>query len=109
MGAFDINGFNEDARFPTNIPEFKTNLMDLAKRTVELSERLLKCISLTLGRPEDFFTNLHSRVFGGKNASALRTLYYPSIEGIPPDGHVRWFLSLYIDNKHCFNIAPIIN
>merc|ERR1711892_1167635 len=106
MGAFDINGFNEDARFPTNIPEFKTNLMDLAKRTVELSERLLKCISLTLGRPENFFTNLHSRVFGGKNASALRTLYYPAhptpvvsgfycqttahsndpaIQGIPPD------------------------
>merc|ERR1712106_389521 len=37
--AFDINGFNEDARFPTNIPEFKTNVMDLAKRTIELSER----------------------------------------------------------------------
>jgi len=87
--AFDINGFNEDARFPTNIPEFKTNLMDLAKRTVELSERLLKCISLTLGRPENFFTNLHSRVFGGKNASALRTLYYPAIQGIPPEGHVK--------------------
>merc|ERR1712106_1285171 len=78
--AFDINGFNEDGRFPKNIPEFKTNLMELAKRTVKLSERLLKCISLTLGRPENFFTNLHSRVLGGKNASALRTLYYPAIQ-----------------------------
>jgi len=87
--AFDINGFNEDARFPNNIPEFKTNLMELSKRTIELSERLLKCISLTLGRPENFFTNLHSRVLGGKNASALRTLYYPAIQGIPPEGHVR--------------------
>jgi len=87
--AFDINGFNEDARFPNNIPAFKTNLMDLAKRTVKLSERLLKCISLTLGRPENFFTNLHSRVLGGKNASALCTLYYPAMQGIPPEGHVR--------------------
>merc|ERR1711892_1594899 len=90
MGLFfDINGFNEDARFPTNIPKFKTNLMDLAKRTVELSERLLKCVSLTLGRPENFFTNLHSRVFGENNASALRSLYYPAIQGFPPEGLVR--------------------
>lgn len=87
--AFDINGFDEDSRFPENLPKFKTNLLELAHRAVTLAERLLRCISLALGKPENFFPSLHSRILGGKNASALRTLYYPAIQGVPLEGHVR--------------------
>jgi len=87
--AFDINGFEEDARFPDNPPEFKANLMELANKSVLLSQRLLKCISLNLGKPLNFLTELHSRILSGKNASALRSLYYPAIQGFPPEGLVR--------------------
>ena len=52
--------------------------------------RLLKCISLNLGKPLNFFTELHSRILSGKNASALRSLYYPAIQGFPPEGLVRY-------------------
>jgi len=87
--AFDINSFDESSRFPENLPDFRLNLMELAKTTIKLSERLLRCISLTLGKQENFLSKLHSRILGGKNASALRSLYYPAIHGTPPDGHVR--------------------
>eukprot|EP00092_Neocalanus_flemingeri_P012301 GFUD01013259.1.p1 GENE.GFUD01013259.1~~GFUD01013259.1.p1 ORF type:complete len:314 (+),score=82.24 GFUD01013259.1:50-991(+) len=87
--AFDINGFGEDARFPENPAEFKANLMDLAEKSVILAQRLLTCISLALGKPANFLSDLHSRILGGKNASALRSLYYPAIQGIPPEGYVR--------------------
>ena len=36
---FDINGFDEDSRFPENLPKFKTNLLELAHRAVTLAER----------------------------------------------------------------------
>jgi len=87
--AFDINSFDESSRFPENLPDFKLNLMALAKTTRQLAERLLRCISLTLGKPENFLSKFHSRVLSGKNASALRSLYYPAIHGILHEGHVR--------------------
>merc|ERR1711936_869338 len=46
--AFDMNCFDEDMKFPENPPEFKIKLKELATQSVQLSHRLLKCISLAL-------------------------------------------------------------
>ncbi len=62
--------------------------MELVSSLCELSRRLLRCLAHALDLPESFFTDIN-RTFEDGNWSALRTLYYPPIEGPVPAGVTR--------------------
>jgi len=88
--AFDINDLSEAGKFPDNdVPEFRTSCTELARKSAVLAHRLLQCISLSLGKDQYYLDDLHKRIMSGKNASALRTLYYPPIIGEVPPNHIR--------------------
>jgi len=88
--AFDINKIDKAARFPDeDLPKFREEYTSLANQTIQLSQRILKALSLHFEKEEDFFSNKHRRILNGDNASAMRALYYPPILGSVPPGHIR--------------------
>jgi len=89
--SFDISRINsEEDRFPDEeFPEFKKLFTRLAERSILLSHRILRSLSLTLGENLDYFSDLHTKILTGVTGSALRTIYYPGIEGDLPAGHIR--------------------
>lgn len=88
--AFDINSLSENAKFPdSSLPDFRDICTELARKSMILAHRLLQCISFSLGKDQYYLDDLHKRILSGKNASALRSLYYPPIIGEVPQDHVR--------------------
>ncbi|CAC5421865.1 unnamed protein product [Mytilus coruscus] len=62
-------------KWPTNIPEFETVLMDFLRKCIDLALRVFDVISVD----KNFFRNCHKLIGQRGNVTALRSLFYPAI------------------------------
>ena len=64
-------------------PNLRPALLALSTEVSALARRLLTCLALDLGTPQQSFFDEHSKMFSGQgNASAIRLLHYPGIESV---------------------------
>lgn len=88
--SFDIFEIGENAKIPeTGTPGDRQIFMELADESINLTSRLLKSLSLGLGKEIDFFNNLHRRMMRESNKTSMRTLYYPAIKETVKPGSIR--------------------
>lgn len=67
-------------KWPTNIPEFETVLMDFLRKCIDLALRVFDVISVGLNlEDKNFFRNCHKLIGQRGNVTALRSLFYPAI------------------------------
>ena len=78
--TFDIKDISPAALFPdAKCPELRRDLTPLVKNLTELTKRLLKCLSLSLGLDKDCLGNMHSRMMKLENNTNLRSIHYPAV------------------------------
>jgi len=74
--SFDMNDFGPKAYFPDeHVSTFRPSMTSLAKNAKLLTFRILKSLSVVLGKEEDFLGDMHRL----EDAMKMRTLYYPPI------------------------------
>jgi len=74
--SFDMNDFGPKAYFPDeHVPTFRPSMTSLAENAKLLTFRILKSLSVVLGKEEDFLGDMHRL----EDAMKMRTLYYPPI------------------------------
>ncbi|MBN3307801.1 YQK1 protein, partial [Amia calva] len=59
---------------------FRRIMESFFTRCEQLSLRILRVMALILGLDSDYFVNAHKRMNRDKNATTLRTLYYPPVD-----------------------------
>jgi len=88
--SFDIFRMDDSAKIPeTGDAECRRVFKSLSLDSIHLANRLLKSLSLALGKEIDFFEKKHRRMLDEGNKTSMRTLYYPPIEGEIPPGSIR--------------------
>ncbi len=74
----------EEFSFPSDqsVPDFKPAFTGLAKSCDELTRRILKSLSIALGKDPDFLGDMYTTAFSKDktNYTTLRSLYYPPIK-----------------------------
>merc|ERR550519_431367 len=86
--SYDMNDFSPEGFFPDEeVPSFRPSLTRLGNKARSLGLRVLKCLSVALGKDEAFLGDMHKP----KDSMKLRTIYYPPIpENLPyKEGLVR--------------------
>jgi len=80
--TFDLKDISTKARFPdTTCPQLRSGLSQLSRESHDLSLRLLTCLSLALDQGKDFLQEKHQKILDEGNATTLRSIHYPPIEG----------------------------
>ncbi len=89
--TLDVVSLEAEANFPdkTN-PKLRPEIGDLGRNLIRLTQRLLRSLSLALGKEADFLQSQHERLLRQPgNMSKLRFLYYPKVEGPNRPGWIR--------------------
>jgi len=89
--SFDIFSLGDEAKIPeTGSREDTLDIyQSLGKEAIDLTSRLLKALSIALGKDIHFLNNLHRNMMKDGNKTSMRTLYYPPIEGTVSPGSIR--------------------
>jgi len=88
--SFDMDTLEESTKYPdSSLPTFRTIFSELGNKEIQLADRLLTCLSLALQQSPDYLSRKHARILGRENVSAIRSLYYPAIQGELPRGYLR--------------------
>ncbi|KAJ8396682.1 hypothetical protein AAFF_G00015200 [Aldrovandia affinis] len=79
--AFNTTSLHPDAKWPSNevLPGFREMQESFFLRCKDLSLRVLRVMSLSLGLDPEVFQSKHALVGSEENGTTLRTLYYPPV------------------------------
>ncbi|MBN3307811.1 YQK1 protein, partial [Amia calva] len=80
--AFNIVSIQPNIMWPSEevLAGFRRIMESFFTRCEQLSLRILRVMALILGLDSDYFVNAHKWMNGDKNATTLRTLYYPPVD-----------------------------
>ncbi|XP_066557036.1 uncharacterized protein LOC136747762 [Amia ocellicauda] len=80
--SFNIVSIQPDIMWPSEevLAGFRRIMESFFTRCEQLSLRILRVMALILGLDSDYFVNAHKRMNRDKNATTLRTLYYPPVD-----------------------------
>ena len=84
--TYDLKNISSSGKFPDeNCPELRQALTRLAENGKLLANRLLRCISISLGQNHSFLSDLHRGMVSQgvqgsvENSTTLRSIHYPPI------------------------------